>query len=183
MKCAGIAVFIVFCFGCGKNTPPSGAVSAPLATAATTANAGESVTVGDPTHTPGHFGGPCENEDCGHEKCNASRKFISDAHPCVVCGKPIVWGDQIVVFFVDGKSSNAAGGDGVMRIDPDNNWKARLNGIDLISHEKCREVTNCAICNWPLAVRNEIFHLRDDKLCHDRCYDNRQKQQQASPTD
>lgn len=181
MKCAGTTVVIVFCLGCGKNAPQPGAVSAPLATVVATDEVGKNVVVGDPSHTPGHYGGPCENEDCGHEMCIASRKFISDAHPCAVCAKPIVWGDAIVVFFLDGKSSNAGGGDD--RIDPDHNWQARLDGIDLISHEKCRETAICPLCDLPLAVKNEKFHLHDDKLCHDLCYNAWQKQQQAAPTE
>ncbi|HWB10875.1 MAG TPA: hypothetical protein VG826_16725 [Pirellulales bacterium] len=194
MKHSSIAI-VVLCLGvgCGKSTPQQGTASAQV-TMVTDAPAGDPVVVvGDPTHTPGHFGGPCKNEDCGHEACIAARKFIADAHPCPICGKPIVWGDDIIAFFVDGKLSKAAGGGG--RLDPDSKWQSRLNEIDVVCHEKCREEHLCAICNLPLAQApaslsgkpptgpSERFHLHDDKWSHDSCYQSDQEQSQADPTE
>jgi hypothetical protein len=112
------------------------------------------VTVGDPSLVPGERGGPCKDEDCGHEDCKAARKFIADAHPCAICKKPFVWGDWLGAYYPDGTSSNVADMD--------------LNPTVLV-HDKCRKDTNCAVCNMPLVFDRKPFRLHGNDWVHDGC--------------
>lgn len=164
---AAMIVGVLCGAGCGKSEPKEVVIQpAPFVLSEEPHNP-DKVVVGDPTAVPGNHDGPCEKEDCGHPKCIAARKFIADAHRCEVCEQPIVWGDAIVAYFNDGRSSNVAD---------------ESKGVKLIVHQACNPKMVCAGCKRPLSSGAEPFHREGTGWLHDGCMppDDASKQQSST---